>query len=187
MRTASLVAAAALLAACGSPLKERYYLLEGPGGAGPASAANAMSVHVGPVVVPESVDRPSMVIRTAPNQVDISDAHRWAEPLKAAVPRVIAENLMRELGTPRVTATRIGANQPVDYRVALEVQRFDSSPSDGATVEAIWTVTPKQGAARTGRSAITEPAASPDPAGLAAAHSRALGRLAREIAAEIRR
>ena len=176
-----------LLAGCGSTLKESFYMLSGPATPMPATAANAVSVHVGPVMVPEAVDRPSMVIRTAPNQVDISDAHRWAEPLKAGIPRVVAEGLMRELGTGRVTATRVGANQPADFRVAIEVQRFDSSPAEGATLDAHWTVTPAQGKPRSGRTTLTEAANPPDPAGLAAAHSRALARLAKEIALEIKR
>ena len=181
------LAAALLLAACGTALKEHYYTLSGPGTPMPATAANPISIHVGPVVVPDAVDRLPMVIRTAPNRVDISDEHRWAEPLKAAIPRVLAEGLMRELGTTRVTAMRLGATQPADFRVAVEVQRFDSSPTEGAALEAYWTVTPAKGAARSGRSTVREPAATPDPAGLAAAHSRALARLAQEIAVEIRR
>lgn len=180
------IAAALLTAACGSsPAKQEYYTLAGPTSAVPA-ADNTLTVYVGPVTVPEAVDRLPMVIRTAPNQVEISDANRWAEPLKSAIPRVLAEVLMRELATPRVMATRLGASQPVDYRVAVEIQRFDSSLADGAAVDALWTVSPAKGPATTGRSSIVESAGSKDPAGLAAAHSRALARLGAEIAASIR-
>jgi len=127
------------------------------------------------------------VLRTAPNEVDISEAYEWAEPLRKAIPRLVAETLARELGTSRVLASREAAGQPVDYRVAIEVQRFDSSLDDGATIDALWTVKATRGGrTRSGRSLEHEGIASHDPAALAAAHSRALERVARDIAAAIR-
>ena len=186
------IALAVLLAACGSsPARQSFYTLSGnQGNQGVSSRSDPLisnrSIYVGPVTVPEAVDRLPMVIRTSPNQVEISDDHRWAEPLKSAIPRVLADVLMRELGTTRVMATRVGASQPVDVRVAVEIQRFDSSPSQGAGIDALWTVAPAKGDARSGRSSVVEPASPGDPGGLAAAHSRALERIGREIAASIR-
>jgi uncharacterized protein len=179
---------AAILAACGgSPVRESFYTLSSV--EAPATAARSASpaIYVGPVTVPESVDRNQMVLRTGANQVEVSEEHRWAEPLKAAIPRVIGETLSRELGTSRVLTSRSGAALPVDYRVAIEIQRFDSSLDEGATVDALWTITTVQGGARrAGRTRVTEPAAARTPAALAAAHSRALERVAREIAAALR-
>lgn len=180
-------AVAIALASCGgSPIKENFYTLSGPQAPMPAASAAPASIFVGPVTVPEAVDRLPMVLRTAANQVEISDAHRWAEPLKAAIPRVLAETLMREIATPNVRYTRAGSPLDADFRVAVEVQRFESSLAQGATVDALWTVTPRQGKPRNGRSTVSEPAASADPAGVAAAHSRALERVGRDIAAAIK-
>ncbi|HET7731388.1 MAG TPA: PqiC family protein [Usitatibacter sp.] len=186
----TMLAAAAValaLAGCGSPPKENFYTLSSPATPLPAAGASPVTVYVGPVTVPESVDRTPMVLRTSPNQVDIDDGNRWAEPLKTAIPRVIAETLMRELGTPRVMASRGGSIAVPDFRVAIEIQRFESSLADGATIDALWSVVPaKGGAPRTGRSLVAEPAATRDPAGVAAAHSRALARVARDIAAAMK-
>ena len=181
---------AMLATACslgGGGVKETFYVLSGPEGAAPADSPGAPAVYVGPVAVPESVDRSAMVLQNSANQVDVSDEHRWAEPVKTAIPRVIAENLMRLLNTPRVMASRAGPVTDVDYRVALEVQRFESSLSQGATVEVLWTITGKRAKAPvTGRSSEREPATSPTPEGVAAAHSRALARVAQDIAAAIK-
>ena len=174
-----------MLAACGGAPKDNYYTLTAPQ-APSGAAAGSVSVFVGPVLVPEGVDRAPMVIRMGPNQVDVRDDQRWAEPLKHAIPRVVSENLMRELGTTRVSWNRLGSTQPVDYRVSIDVQRFDSSFEQGAAIDAAWTITPAKGAARSGRSSIQEPAASKDPSGVAAAHSKALARLAGEIAAAMK-
>ncbi|HET6264924.1 MAG TPA: ABC-type transport auxiliary lipoprotein family protein, partial [Usitatibacter sp.] len=70
--------------------------------------------------------------------------------------------------------------------VALDVQRFDSSFAEGATLDAAWTVTPAKGPSRSGRTFAREAAPSRDHAGIAAAHRRALEKLAREIAAAIK-
>ena len=176
---------AALAAACGSAPKLNYYTLTTP----PASknAGSPLSVFVGPVTVPEGVDRPQMVLRSGPNEVAIDEFHRWAEPLKSAIPHVLADSLMRELGTQRVMTTRQSSSLAFDYRVAVDVQRFDSSLDEGAAIDALWTIrSAKGGEPRTGRTVARESAPSRDPQGVAAAHSRALESLARDIAAAIR-
>lgn len=180
------MAAALLLAACGSTPKENFYTLSPPPGALPAASPSAVSVYVGPVSVPESVDRTPMVLRTGSSQVEIDDLHRWVEPLKTAIPRALAEMLMRELGTPRVLAGRGAAGASPDYRVAIDVQRFESSLADGATLDAAWTVTPAKGPPRSGRTLAQEALPSRDHAGIAAAHRRALEKLAKDLAAAIR-
>ncbi len=172
----------------GAAVRESFYTLSAPTGSAAAAATSNVSIFVGPVSVPESVDRSQMVLRTGANEVEVSEKYRWAEPLKSAVPRVIAETLTRELGTQRVLTSRSAAALQVDYRVAIEVQRFDSSLTEGATIDALWTITPsaaKGGSVRTGRTRVTEPA-SGDPATLAAAHSRALDKVGRDIAAALR-
>jgi len=172
-----------LLAGCGSTPKESFYTLAS---APPveSTAAATMTVHVGPVAIPDTVDRTPMVIRKGQNEVEIEDFHRWAEPLKTAIPRAVAANLARELGGAQVSSGRL-SNPAADVRVTLDVTRFESSFSEGATLEAAWTVTPKTGAPVNGRTLARAPASSGDYAGVAGAHSRALEQLAREIAAAI--
>lgn len=184
-RTFAFAAAALLLAACGSTPKESYYTLSASP-APPPAATSTLSVQVGPVAVPDAVDRSPMVVRTGPNEVQIDDLHRWVEPLKTAIPRALAELLMQDLGTSHVLAGRASSGTPVDYRVAVDVQRFESSFSEGATLDAAWTVTPAQGPARRGRTFAHEAAASSDHGGIAAAHRKALEKLAADIAAAIR-
>ena len=166
-----------MLAACGSPPRERFYTLNAP--EPPAAAEGAPSIAVGPVSIPEMVDRPQIVVRLGANQVQIAEQARWAEPLKGAIARVVTANLATTLGA-RVAAQR---NGDADYRVALDVQRFES-PADAVLIEALWTVTAKSGK-RSGRSVVREKIAGKDYEALAAAHSAALATISREIAAAI--
>jgi uncharacterized protein len=185
-RFAAILAVAILAAGCfGGPApKLNYYTLATPQAPGASGATSTLSVFVGPVTVPEGVDRPQMVLRSGANQVDIDDFHRWAEPVKYAIPRVLADALMKELATQRVMTTRQSSVLDFDYRVAIDVQRFDSSLGDGASLDALWTLRDKAGAIRTGRTVAQERAGDYD--GIAAAHGRALERLARDIAAAIK-
>lgn len=164
-----------LVAACASPPRESFYTLNAP--EPPAAAADAPSVAVGPVAIPDMVDRPQIVVRLGPNQVQIVEQARWAEPLKIAIGRVVAANLAATLGA-RLAPSR---NGDADYRVALDVQRFES-PADAVLIEALWTITSKEGK-RSGRSIVREKIAAKDYSSLAAAHSAALAAISREIAA----
>jgi uncharacterized lipoprotein YmbA len=91
------------------------------------------------------------------------------------------------LGTPRVTQFPQGADANAEYRVAIEVQRFESVPGESATLDAVWTVRRmKDGQARTGRTTIREPVQDAQFDALAAAHSRAVARLSQDIAGAVR-
>ena len=181
MKRFLLAAAAALLAACAAPAKLNYYTLSSQV-ASPAavSSTRPLSIYVGPVTIPETVDRPQMVFRVDPNQVEIAELERWAEPLKAAIPRLVADTLARELSASAVMTSRQSATLDFD------LQRFDFSAGDGAAIDALWTIRGAKGAPRTGRSEAREAGGSRDAQSMAVAQSRALDKVARDIAAAIR-
>ena len=177
-----------LLAACGSPPKERYYTLTAAASApAPAAGASTSSIAVGPVTVPEMVDQPQFVVQVGANQVAIYEFHRWASPLKGEIARVIAANLAQELGTVRVWSYAQATLPKPDYQVLVDVQRFDSALGDAVTVEALWTVRSAAGGGpKTGRSSVREPVSGAGFDALVAAHSRALAQVSRDIAGAIR-
>jgi len=182
MRTGFLLILILTLAACGSTGgKERFYTLNAP--EAPAAAEGAPSVAVVSVSVPELVDRPQIVVRAGPNQVGMNEQARWAEPLRGAIARVVTANLAAAMNGK--VAPQRGADP--DYRITLDVQRFESTLGDGVLIDAVWSVAPKSGERRTGRTVAREKARGPDYDGLAAAHSAALATVSREIAAAIPR
>jgi uncharacterized lipoprotein YmbA len=175
----SLLALVLILGACSSPPRERFYTLDAP--EPPAAAEGAPSIAVGPVTIPELVDRPQMVARLGANQVQIAEQARWAEPLRGAIARVVAANLATTLGA-RVAGQR---NGDADYRVTLDVQRFDSGPGDAVLIDAAWTVASSKGTRRSGRSVVQERVKVMEYGAVAAAHSAALAKLGGEIAQAI--
>ena len=153
----------------------------------PAAAPSNISVAVGPVSVPADVDRPQFVVSTGPNQVALDEFNRWASPLQNDISRVVAENLVMMLGTPRVTLYPQTLSADADYRAAIEVQSFASAPGEAAMLDAVWTVRRmKDGKTETGRTTVREPVQEKGFDALAAAHSRAVGRLSQDIAGAVR-
>ncbi len=182
---AILCALAAIAAGCSSTPPSSFYTLSRTTAA--AAPASQLSVVVGPVSIPAIDDQPQMVVSTGPNQISIDEFHRWASPLASDISRVVAENLVTLLGTPRVSQFQQSLNAAADYRVAIEVQRFESEPGEAATLNAVWIVRrTKDGKAETGRTAVREPAADKSYEALVAAHSRALSHMSQDIADAVR-
>lgn len=174
----------ALLSACASPPSQFYTL--NPTVTAPAGQASPVTVAVGPVTIPEAVNRPELVVQVGPNQVALDEFNRWASPLKADIQRVLMENLARLLGTPGVSRYPQGTITNPDFRVQIEVLRFESMPGEAVLLDIIWTVRGKsEKDEKTGRTTLREPVSGKSYDALVAAHSRALGQLSRDLAEAI--
>ena len=184
----ALFAIAIVAAGCSTPVSHLYTLSRAPAAAAAATAPMPnITVVVGPVSIPAIVDQPQFVVSTGANSVSIDEFNRWASPLQSNISRVVAENLVMLLGTPRVSQFQQSLNLDADFRVAIEVQSFDSAPGDAATLNAVWVVRrTKDAKAQTGRTAVREPTGSAGYDALAAAHSRALAKMSQEIADVVR-
>jgi hypothetical protein len=182
---AALCAVVALAAACASSPPSRFYTLSPTASAG--TTTSKLSVVVGPVSIPALVDLPQIVVSAGPNQVSLDEFNRWASPLQNNISRVVAANLVVLLGTPRVSQFQQSLNADAEYRVAIEVQSFESAPGEAATLNAAWLVRrTRDGKTEAGRTTVREPANDKGYDALAAAHSRALGRMSQDIADAVR-
>src|SRR5574340_182433 len=123
-RLASLCTLAVLLVGCASTNPAHFYTLAPT--ATPAGTSTSHAIAVGPVSVPSVVDRPQIVIRTGPNQVNFDEFNRWASPLKDGIAQVVAGNLSALLGTPRVTVFPRATIADLSYRVEIDVLSFES-------------------------------------------------------------
>jgi len=174
-----------LVAACASSPPPKFYLLSRT--PAPGAPPSTLSVLVGPVTVPAVVDQPQIVVSMSPNQVTLDEFNRWASPLASNISRVVAENLVDLLGTPRVSQFQQSLNVDADFRVAIEVQSFESVLGDTAIFSAVWAVRrTRDGRTETGRTAVREPPSDKSYDALAAAHSRALSKMSQDIAAAVR-
>jgi hypothetical protein len=181
----STVLAATAALSCGASAPARFYTLDSRAtadGLPPASYGVAIAM----VSVPAAVDRPQLVVQVAPNRVEIDEFNRWAAPLGESIAGAVATDLAVLLGTPNV-ATGLRASFDPSYRVTIDVQRFDSGPGEGVTIDAVWAVSRTTGDdVRSGRTIAHESVQSESVDALVAAHSRALTQLSKDIAAAIR-
>jgi uncharacterized lipoprotein YmbA len=178
----------AVLYGCSRSPRANFYILEPTAKAEVAfPAQNALTVAVAPITLPDIVDRPQLVVRVDGSRVDILEMHRWAEPLKSGIPRLLADNLSRLLGSAQVSTYSQNAASEADYLIFVDIQRFEST-DDSVTVDAIWTIRrSKQGSQKTGLSHVHEPRGSESAyEALVSAYSRALAAVSNDIARAIR-
>jgi len=147
------------------------------------------TVMVGPVIVPDSLKRPQIATRTNGNQVDFSEFHKWAGLLKDDVKRILAEDLGILLSGEGATVSTDELLIEPDYRVVLNINRFDGTPGETAWLNAVWTLKDQknQKTVAVTQSLFTEKVSGPGYADLVNAQSRTLASLSREIAAEIKK
>lgn len=171
---------------CSRSPRTTFYTLTAPAPSpGSAAPAAGTTVAIGPITLPEMVDRPQLVVREAQNRVSILEAQRWAEPLKTGIPRQLAQELKRQLGV-EVAWYPQHATADAQYRVQLDVQRFEAFPGDAVIVETLWTVRRAGAAPKTGHSLVREPVQGAGYEAVAAAFSRALSRVGGDVAAGLR-
>jgi uncharacterized lipoprotein YmbA len=180
-----------VLAGCGSSPKEMYYTLSAGetmnNNVALASGESTYSVAVGPITLPEVVDRPQLVLRVGPNEVTFEELHRWAGSLRSEIPRIIADNLAGYLNVKQVAAYPQNAGEDAEYRVLADIQRFDATLGESVAVHALWSVRrSSDGAVQTGQSLAKESITGMSYEAVVAAHSRALAIVSRDIAEAIR-
>jgi len=177
----------ATLAGCAGSPKSDFYTLSAEAPRESVSHGSPVIVVIGAVSVPELVDRPQIVVRAGTNHVTIDEFARWAEPLKSQIPRVFVADLSQLLNSPRVSTLPIGGDAAAAWRVRIDVQSFDASLGDAATVDVLWSVLPPGNAPPiTGRTIASEPCAGAGYDAVVVAWSRALATVSRAIAAGIR-
>ena len=146
-----------------------------------------MIIGIGPVDLPGYLDRSQIVSRETPHRLEVQEFHQWAEPMESNMVRVLAENIAYQLPGKRVIQYPWGVT-PADLQVVALVTRFDASADKQVRLNVLWGIFGEDGRQvplMTKKSRITQTVAGIDNEAMAAAMSRAVGELSREIAAEL--
>jgi hypothetical protein len=170
--------------ATGSKAPERFHTLLEREPAAAASPARSFYVDVMPVLVPPQVDHAQWVVRQPDDSLLMLEQDRWAAPLADELRGAVADRLSARWGAVDVR----GVALPVQaaWRVRIDVQRFDSIPGREARIEGTWSLsTTRGGTTLVCRSVLAESVSGPGVPPLAAAHRRAVARLADEIGQKV--
>ena len=177
-----------LLAGClSSTPPSNYYLLTPRAGEPPTGSTP--SVGVGPIEIPEYLNRNGLVYRRAGNALEISSYERWAEPLMDGIARVVSLNLAGRLDTQSIQSFPWNPGRAPDYAVSIQLLALDAS-DQGTTLMAEWLLHRPAGntvlASRISRLHQPPAAGGFAPADMAAAYSALLDQLSGQIADAIR-
>jgi len=144
-------------------------------------------VSIGPVTLPDLLDRPQLVVRTSATKVAILETHRWAESLRSEIPRVISGNLAGMIKPARVATWQQSSGADAHYRILIDIQRLELTDGKGVVLEALWSIRTVDGVVvQRGRSEVNQPVAASGYDALVAAQSQALSAVSRDLAAALR-
>jgi uncharacterized lipoprotein YmbA len=176
-----------------------FYLLSyAPAAAGQDNATTmreGVALMVGPVELPQYLDRSQIVTRSGDNRLELEEFDRWGGQLKQNFTTVLAEVLSSELKTDRVSVYPSNAPVRSDYQVIVQVTAFESESNGRSVLDARWSIVDarQQSVLAMARSSLREDIASGpgaasqavDYEAVAAAMSRNVAALGRDIAARI--
>lgn len=182
----SLALGALAGAGCGSSPAVRSYTLA-PDTAPVTDAAPSPSVVIGPVSLPEAIDRLQIVRRVDGVRSEPSDGHRWAGALKNEIARRLASAVGRERGLARVLAAPQHSIARPEIAVPVDVLRFDADGFAAVTLDAQWSVRRDGQDIASGHFIRSEPVTAHTHEALVAAHGRLVDALAVDVAAAIPR
>lgn len=145
MKIVVLILATWLGFGCSSAPPMRYYALI-PMDAGPERVTGApskapLSIEVASLRLPQYLERPQIVTRRSPSRLEVAEYHQWGGNLRKDMIRVLAKNLSQLLETPRIFLSPRSAQPPPDFRVEIEVMKFERDPDEKVRLSVQWSVT----------------------------------------------
>jgi len=181
------VLCALALGACGSSPPVQLYQLRadppGPLAAVPQAASPTWAL--GPVLLPEYLDRDAIVRSSGQATLNTNPGERWAESLRDAVPRLLQQDLARLRGNDAVWRLPLPPGMTAERHLRVEIQRLDADSAGRVVVlQARWTLIDPSGASKpvVAERRIDVAASGADTDALVSAHRTALWQLAQAIA-----
>ena len=184
------ILAGLLAVGCAPKPPPDYFLLNTMAPTPSPGFEKGVRVGLGPVEIEAYLNRNQIVSKETVTKLRISEQSVWAEPLKAGVTRILLVNLALELDSNRIYNLPMRQQQPLDYQVPIDVLRFDGKLGLGNEVVlgARWSLLSGNGrdVLVTKVSRILEPIVGDGMEAFVDAQSRAVARLAGEIAGAIK-
>lgn len=141
-------------------------------------------IGLGPLSLPDYLDRPAIVTRISPNRLAVNEGHRWAGTLQSEILRVVAADLEALTGARSVVVFPWPVELDPDLRFRIDIQAFEGRRGGKVQLKAAWSLTPSRSDQPAVRrvTLIEEDARGTGFDGLAAAMGQALAGLSRQMA-----
>jgi len=151
---------APVLFACSTTSPTRFYVLSTIADK-PAEVPANVAIGVGPINLPQYLDRPQIVTRLSSNQLAVGEFDQWGGQLDDNVARTLAGNLSLLLQTDRVQLYPWKDDESLDYAVTVDVINFEQDVDGSSLLDVYWSLVE----AKTGRVKLRRHAAYRDPGG----------------------
>ncbi len=142
---AAILNACLLLATgCSTSPPTRFYVLSNL----PPMAVRTgqdVAVGVGPVDLPDYLDRPQIVTRNGQNELTMAEFDRWGESLKDNAKQVLAENVAVLLPSKKVHTYPWTRATTLNYQVVVKITRFDHTEGGDTVLHARWSISSGDG------------------------------------------
>ncbi|WP_163341042.1 membrane integrity-associated transporter subunit PqiC [Desulfopila sp. IMCC35008] len=152
------------------------------------SSTNNLVIGIGPVKVADYLTQSRIVTRIDDNVIKRAEFDQWSGSLQDNIANVLSENVSALLGTKKIVLHPWRSFIPIDYKVTLEIVRFDGKSDDNVTLVASWVILRDRDKSIVDMNRISIQENINVPAGVAgivSAQSKALGRLSAEISQSI--
>jgi hypothetical protein len=181
-----------ILSGCGTSPPSKFYALNAVKAQDVSgqvtTAPHIVLVAVGPIQIPEYLDRPQIVTRTAQNDLTFNEFDRWGGSLRDDIERVLIEDLSGLLASNGAAVLSWQRRTTGGYRVPVEVNRFDAVPGGSVLLKATWGIASHDGTKvfLTQAFSINQALSGNDYNTVVAGMSQALGALSQEIATSVK-
>jgi uncharacterized lipoprotein YmbA len=134
-----------LVSACSTTQKADFYQLGETSNTSLTGIEKGSIIGVGPLQLPEYINRPQIITRTSTHHLNMSEFHRWVEPLNDSITRMLVINLSNNLHSNRIYwIPRQDRQFPLDLRISIDIGRFDGQLGGTVSLEARWSVFDKK-------------------------------------------
>jgi len=104
------------------------------------TVAPNMIIGIGPVKIPEYLNRPQIVTRDNNNMLIFAQFDRWGESLDIGLGRLIRENLIAMLPGATLEMFPWGLDVPVKYQVFIDVVQLESELEKDMFFAVQWSI-----------------------------------------------
>jgi uncharacterized protein len=155
---------------------------------GPGATKTDATLAVGPIDLPDYVDRPQIVTRTGTNGLEIAEFERWGGSLDNQINGSLVATLQERLAPTQIAVVPWKAStlsSGTSYRVVVSISRFDGVLGHSVVLRARWELRVqsegKEASVGVKEASVTEEMTGSDYDALVAAMQRALVRFGQQI------
>lgn len=144
-----------------------------------------LSIALGPIHIPDYLNRPQLIIETAENQYSLDEQHRWAERLDQNISRTLSQFFAERLGVSQVLRHPWTQQTHIDFQINIDILELNQTVHGDSRLVAQWQIKRQSETLVSKQFSCSNPA-QPLATDMIKAQSRCLTGLGIEIETELR-